>query len=204
MCGNKLEALLAKADQAVLGAIEQKLFIPGVVDLTIEEALALWQPAHDARDQQREALRLEARRLEDEIARLTEAVVRGGDIASLVAALREREARRHEVHARLAAVEVPAPSAGTVRDLEVRLRARLKNWKGVLRRQTPEARPLLGRLLEGRLTFTPHPDQRLYTFSGRASLGGLVTGAVPSLAMVTPAGFEPAISTLKGLRPGPG
>jgi len=27
---------------------------------------------------------------------------------------------------------------------------------------------------------------------------------VPSWAMVTPAGFEPAISTLKGSRPGPG
>jgi hypothetical protein len=30
--------------------------------------------------------------------------------------------------------------------------------------------------------------QRLYTFSGLASLGGLITGAVPSLVMVTPAG----------------
>jgi hypothetical protein len=108
------------------------------------------------------------------------------------------------VRTRLAIVEAPAPSASTVRDLERRLRARLQNWKGVLRRQTPEARALLGRLLEGRLTFTPHPDQQLYTFSGRGTLGGLVAGAVPSLAMVTPAGFEPAISTLKGLRPRPG
>jgi hypothetical protein len=146
----------------------------------------------------------EFRRLESEIARLTEALVSGGDLASLVAALREREARCHEVRARLAAVEAPAPRVGTMRDLERRPRARLQNWKGVLRRQTVEARPLLGRLLEGRLTFTPHQGQRLYTFSGLASLGGLITGAVPSLAMVTPAGFEPAISTLKGSRPGPG
>ena len=128
----------------------------------------------------------------------------GGDIASLVAALREREARRNDVRTRLAAVEAPAPSAGAVHDLEGRLRARLRGWQGVLRRQTAEAHPLLGRLLEGRLTFTPHPEQRLYTFSGRASLGGLISGAVPSWAMVTPAGFEPAISTLKGSRPGPG
>jgi hypothetical protein len=179
VCGNKLEALLVKADQAVLGTIEQKLFTAEVVGFTIQEALALWQPANDARDQQREALRAELRRLESEIARLTEAVVSGGDIASLITALREHEARCHKVRARLAAVEAPAPSAGTVRDLERRLRARLKNWKGVLRRQTAEARPLLSRLLEGRLAFTPHPEQRLYTFSGRASLGGLISGAVP-------------------------
>ena len=75
-----------------------------------------------------------------------------------------------------------------MRDLERRLRTRLHGWRGVLRRQTAEARPLLGRLLEGRLTFTPHEAQRLYTFGGRASLGGLITGAVPSLAMVTPGG----------------
>ena len=103
----------AKADQAVLGAIEQRLFTAEVVGLTIQEALALWQPAHDARDQQREALRAELRRLAGELARLTEAVVSGGDIASLVTALREREARCHDVRARLAAVEAPArASAG--------------------------------------------------------------------------------------------
>jgi hypothetical protein len=102
--------------------------------------------------------------------------------------LRDREARCHEVRARLATVETPAPSVGTMRDLERRLRTRLHGWRGVLRRQTAEARPLLGRLLEGRLTFTPHEAQRLYTFGGRASLGGLITGAVPSLAMVTPGG----------------
>jgi len=43
-------------------------------------------------------------------------------------------------------------------------------------------------LLEGRLNFTAHSEQRLYTFSGQANLGGLVAGAVPSLAMVTPGG----------------
>jgi hypothetical protein len=68
----------------------------------------------------------------------------------------------------LADVEAPAPSVSTVRDLERRLRNRLQGWRGVLRRQFAEARPLLGRLLEGRITFTPYEEQRLYTFSGRA------------------------------------
>ena len=37
VCGNKLEASLAKADRAVLGAIERKLFTPEVIGLTIQE-----------------------------------------------------------------------------------------------------------------------------------------------------------------------
>jgi site-specific DNA recombinase len=189
VCGNRLEAIRVKADVAVLAAIEQALFRGDIVELTIQEALALWQPAQDARDEQREALLCELRRLDAEVARLTQAVAGGGEeLAPLVAALREREGRRRDVRARLAAGEAPAPSVGTRRDVERRLRTRLTGWQGVLRRQTAEARPLLDRLLEGRLTFTPHEEQRLYTFSGRATLGGLISGAVPSLAMVTPAG----------------
>jgi hypothetical protein len=121
---------------------------------------------------------------------LTDAVASGGDLASLVTALREREARIREMRARPGTIEVPAPSTATMRDLERRLRARLHGWRGLLRRQTAQARPLLGRLLDGRLVFTPHEPQRLYTFTGRASLGELISGAVPSLAMVTPGGFD--------------
>jgi hypothetical protein len=58
----------------VLNAIEHALFRGDMVDLTIQEALALWQPTHDARDQQREALGAEPRRHDGEVARLTEAV----------------------------------------------------------------------------------------------------------------------------------
>jgi hypothetical protein len=41
----------------------------------------------------------------------------------------------------------------------------------------------------GRRAFTPHESRPLYTFSGLASLGGLITAAVPLLAMVTAARF---------------
>ncbi len=101
VCSNRLEALNAKTDRALLSAVEQALFKGDVAELTIQEALSLWQPAHDARDQQREVLRAELRRLEGEIARLTDAVASGGDLASLVTALREREARIREMRARL-------------------------------------------------------------------------------------------------------
>jgi ABC-type glucose/galactose transport system permease subunit len=43
-----------------------------------------------------------------------------------------------------------------------------------------------------------------YEFTGQASISGMLAGALTTDRMVTPAGFEPAISTLKGLRPGPG
>jgi hypothetical protein len=47
-------------------------------------------------------------------------------------------------------------------------------------------------------------DDRYYEFEGPATLGKLFAGIVLPKSVVTPAGFEPAISTLKGSRPGPG
>ena len=60
--------------------------------------------------------------------------------------------------------------------------------------------------LTGRLIFTAHNegDARYYEFVGRWSIGRAVAGVIQAKGMVTPAGFEPAISTLKGSRPGPG
>jgi hypothetical protein len=68
------------------------------------------------------------------------------------------------------------------------------------------ARQILREVLVGRLIFAPKIDgsARYYEFTGRATLSGLLAGVVTSDMMVTPAGFEPAISTLKGSRPGPG
>ena len=69
------------------------------------------------------------------------------------------------------------------------------------------ARQILAQLPAGeRVVFTPQADGAGWDFVApctldRVSIG--VAGDTPQ-ALVTPAGFEPAISTLKGLRPGPG
>ncbi len=89
-------------------------------------------------------------------------------------------------------------------------RGRLDEWREILGEQPAKARQIVGKLLDGRLTFTPGEDEqgRLYRFEGRGAVGRLLAGVLGTrdlpLLMVTPAGFEPAISTLKGSRPGPG
>ena len=82
----------------------------------------------------------------------------------------------------------------------------MAGWRGVLRRQVGETSQILRHLLVGRLAFTPRADGggRFYTFEGPGSLSALLSGIVTPEGVVTPAGFEPAISTLKGSRPWPG
>ena len=69
-----------------------------------------------------------------------------------------------------------------------------------------QARQILRKLVVGRFVFTPLADAegRYYEFAGQGALDKLLAGIIRPSSVVTPAGFEPAISTLKGSRPGPG
>jgi len=162
--------------------------------------LADLEPRAEARDAEQETLRARMRQLDTERERLTAAIVQGGDLPTLVQALKEREQQRAQCRQRLDALaRHPQPIAP--RQLEQIIRGRLRDCGGLLERQGGTTRQILRDLLGGeRITFTPHlgPEQRWGMNSqGRISLGGLLAGEVPH-AMVTPAGFEPAISTLKG------
>ena len=112
--------------------------------------------------------------------------------------------RSQQARTRLATVEAPAPRASTVRDSSAGSAPGCRTGKACSgdRRQKPG--PWLGRLLEGRLTFDAPSRPAALHVQRQGHPRRVVAGAVPSLAMVTPAGFEPAISTLKGLRPRPG
>lgn len=86
------------------------------------------------------------------------------------------------------------------------MRQALTDWQGLLRHAVPEARRALKALLAGRVVFSPQEDaqRRYYAFEGPGTVRRIIAGLVGAKGMVTPAGFEPAISTLKGSRPGPG
>jgi hypothetical protein len=106
-----------------------------------------------------------------------------------------------------AAAEIATALNGDVRpENGIAVARRFADWYGLMNRQVGHARQILNALLMGRLVFTPHHDggARYYDVAGRWSIGRALTTIIEAEGMVTPAGFEPAISTLKGSRPGPG
>jgi hypothetical protein len=60
------------------------------------------------------------------------------------------------------------------------------------------------RWLRGRPPRRARGGRRGHRFTGRGSYAPILPGKRAPTVVVTPAGFEPAISTLKGSRPGPG
>ena len=75
-------------------------------------------------------------------------------------------------------------------------------WRQVLAEDQTNARPIISSLLVGRVTITPASLPKTWDLRGRGTLAGLFEKTLP-LGMASPAGFEPAVSTLKGSRAGP-
>ena len=90
--------------------------------------------------------------------------------------------------------------------MERELTARAADVKGLLGRHVPQTRQILRKLIVTPLTWRSvrEEGQRGYRFTGQGTYEHLLPGKLGPTYLVTPAGFEPAISTLKGSRPGPG
>jgi site-specific DNA recombinase len=205
VCVNGLEAPMDTSDNAVLASIEHDLLRPEIVERAIELAIDELRPDRDTLGRRRADILAEIRRLDKELSHLTSAVASGGDLPALLAALKERQASRVRCeHALLKLDAIGRIGQRELSRLEREIRHRLADWRAMLRREAPEAREILRNLVVGRIVFRPRPEARVYDFSGRGSFGRLLAGNTSPVSVVTPAGFEPAISTLKGSRPGPG
>ena len=67
----------------------------------------------------------------------------------------------------------------------------LTEWRRLVKRQTPIARQVLGKLLEGRIAWTPRKAEGVYEFAGRATFDRLLSGIVLTEGGASPPGFEP-------------
>jgi hypothetical protein len=97
ICSNKLPLPLAKADQAILDAIEATVLRPTVVRAAIRETMAEAQRPQALEAGREAALRKELRDLEGQLANLTIAVKLGGALPALVAEMQAIEQRKAEI-----------------------------------------------------------------------------------------------------------
>jgi DNA invertase Pin-like site-specific DNA recombinase len=196
VCANALAAPMEAADAAVLDLVEDALLCPEVVAAALEEAAARLRPDSASQAGERRRLETELRQIEDQLGRFVQAIGQGGEIPELVAAVRERRAQRERLQHELAALDRLA-RIGQLDGARLRhdLAAKLRDWRGLLRRHVQQARQILSTLLDGRLRFTPHEDAqgRYYAFEGAGRLEPLLKGVVDSLptGLVAPRGFEP-------------
>lgn len=168
-CTNMLRISVADMNEAVLQAVEQHALTPEAIEQVIHLS------ERDDIAEQQSKLERERKDIEKRIARLVAAIETGGDVPSLVAKLRELEARRH-------AIDVEATSLHPVPRLEPAIiENRLAEWRRLLRQSTTQGRTVLQRILRGRLTFTLRVNEVSgevdgYDFEGPTRFDRLFTG----------------------------
>ena len=165
-CSNMLRIPAPEMNEAVLQAIEEHALTPEAI-----EQVVLLSEREDAADQ-RMTLERERAEVEKKIARVTAAIESGGELASLVARVRELEARRGEIDEALRNLRPIPRLAPAVID------SRLAEWRRLLRSSTTQAHTVLQRVLRGRIVFTPRPDGAGYDFSAPTRFDKLFTGIV--------------------------
>jgi hypothetical protein len=175
ICGNNLALPVDRVDDAVLSAIGDDVLRPAVVQAVIDGVLDAFAPA--AVSEQLEELRTEAAALDRELARLTDAIARGGNLDTLLAALQTRQARRGELATMMAVGEAVDVERFDRKAIEARVRDRVKGWRELLTKRVEDGRRLLREALASPLRFTP--EGRSYRFEGEASFGAILGGIAP-------------------------
>ena len=160
-CSNRLRIAVATLN-GVLDAIEKHALTPEAVEPVVQLT-----ERDDVRDRQ-DALHRDRKDVERRIALLVSAIETGGDAPSLVAKVRELEARRGEIDGDLRSLQpVPRLAPPVVED-------RLAEWRRLLRQSTTQGRAVLQRVLRGRITFTPKGGG--YEFEAETRFDKLFTG----------------------------
>ena len=179
VCTNSLEVPMPRSDEAVLGAIRGDVMNPDVIAATLRKALARLKPAGEAAQSRRQELERQLATVTRELERFTGALAVGGDLQTLVQAIRDKEAQRDALTTQIASL-TGAERAAKVdwRTVEQQLRAKLDEWRQLLGRHVPQARQVLKKLLLGPIVFTPHREasERYYSFRASVNLGKLLAG----------------------------
>jgi hypothetical protein len=164
---------MSDADGIVLEALLDDVLDLSLIRDAIDEALEL--VCGQTVDDPREQVETELANVNRERDRLVASIAAGGELAGLLEALRTREEHRAslEVERRSIAARqrTQATDATRVREELTDLAGR---WRKVLAGDPEHARPILSRLLVGRVTFTPIERHR-WEMKGEGTLAGLFT-----------------------------
>ena len=196
ICPNRYEIPMRTADAVVTEALLEELLTPERMAALTDRLFARAKenqaiPADVVAAAERQLADVEAA-----LTRLTTAVAAGGDVPALVEAIKAHEGQRVALERRLEALRRPPVTFDAA--LERRLQTAVAEWRNVLGRHVAQARQIVVKLLEGRLTFEPETrdGRRGFRFHAVGTVAKLVTGVVPGelstlQTVASPTGFDP-------------
>jgi hypothetical protein len=196
VCPNSLEIRMDRSDVAVLEAIERDVLQPEIVAASVRKAVERLKPHTEAAQSARGGLEKRLALIERELSRLAAGIAAGGELETLVLTLKQRETERDGIRRELMLLDRARTAAQfDPKALERELRAKLADWRTLLRKHVPQARQVLKKLLAGPLVFSVRDGkQRYYEFRAPIALGRIISGLAVANMVASPRGSAPILT----------
>jgi hypothetical protein len=172
---------MRQAEDAVLDTLADEILRPDRIEAALDRAITTWQASQVGREGKRLRLAQRAEELSREIANLTDALARGVAVTSIGEAIAARETERRRLYEELAAASAEAEWGRADRArLGKEFRAILADWRAELRADTAAARPVLRKLLPGRVRVVPAAQngQEGFRLEGMGSVAAVLPAEV--------------------------
>jgi DNA invertase Pin-like site-specific DNA recombinase len=173
VCANGADVPMIEADDIVIEALLDEVLDASILRDSVDAAVRLLQGDDDASARRAAVIEAQLAKVEQERARLVDAIAAGGQLDGLLSALQTREAMRTRLEADYQALRtarnVEASEAGRIRGELIEL---ADSWRRVLADDPTHARPIISALLVGRVTITPAAGKR-WMLTGAGTLTSL-------------------------------
>ena len=175
---------MAEADRLIFELVETTLLHPAVLEMAISKVVQRISGRGNEVEGRRSDLVAAIADTDRELLHLTSAIAAGGggNLASIIQAIGEREARKAALVRELAML---GERTATVRcdpaTVKSRVAGVVSDWQTTIRRHIPQARSMLRKLLKGRLTVTPEERNRVpgFRFHGAGTIKEVLRGWFP-------------------------
>jgi site-specific DNA recombinase len=157
VCTNRRVVPMGRLHDMVVTMFQQDILTPARLERVIRDLARGHEQGPARAAEVRRALEADLHRVEGRIANLTEAVAAGGEVKSLIAAIRTAEREQQNIRDRLEHAE-GLQKAGAAWDESAyreRVLALLDDWQGALKAAPQIARQILRKLLVTDITVTP-------------------------------------------------
>jgi site-specific DNA recombinase len=182
VCTNRRVVPMERLHDMVVTVFQKDILTPARLEQVIQDLARGHENGSARAAEVRRALEADLRRVEGRIANLTEAVAAGGEVRSLIAAIKTAEREQQDIRGRLEHADglQKATAAWDISAYREKVMALLEDWQGALEAAPQIARQILRKLLISDIIVTPGQNAagRWFEFKAKGTYRRAVYGVI--------------------------
>lgn len=203
ICPNGRMVEMSVADGALRQLLKSEVLRPSVVEPAFARALELLQTDKQTDGTRRPALGCALAAVDTQLANLAETAASGGGVPAVLQALAQRDHERRRLEAELGRLDNRQTSNDQADERRALMRELLRDWNALLSGDIAEARPILDRVLAGRIAFRAVPSAHghgRYQLTVPIAFDRVFSTVIPELSLLQDRVASPSIPSWNQMR----